>query len=615
MSPSTDSFEEIESAVVRFAGDSGDGMQTVGERFTDSSAFAGNDIATLPDFPAEIRAPAGTLAGVSGFQLQFGSRKILTPGDEPDALVAMNPAALKANIDDLPEGGMLVVNIDSFKKMNLAKAGYEISPLEDEEFRKKYHLVELDLTSLTKEALKDSPLKPSDKARCKNFFALGFMYYVYGRPLEPTLKFFSDKWGKKLPELSEANSTALKAGFNLGDTMETARNRYQVSKAPVQAGVYRKISGNEALVYGLVSGAKQANRELLYAGYPITPASPILEGLSALKKFGVKTLQAEDEIAAMGMAIGASFAGDLSVVATSGPGMCLKSEFIGLASITELPVVIVDVQRGGPSTGLPTKTEQSDLLQSLYARHGDCPLPVLAAHSPSDCFGCAMEASRIALTYMTPVILLSDLYVANGAEPWKIPNVSELPTIDTKFADPNEELVVYKRDPETLARTQAIPGQAGLEHRIGGLEKSEDGGVSYDPENHEKMTHLRAEKVNGIANSYDPLTVQGEKEGDLLVIGWGGTYGAISSATKVLQDEGFSVSSVHLRHLNPLPNELESLLCSFKKVIVPELNLGQLSTILKAKYVKDIITYSKVQGKPFKVTELREEFVKHLSNN
>ena len=615
MSPSTDSFEEIESAVVRFAGDSGDGMQTVGERFTDSSAFAGNDIATLPDFPAEIRAPAGTLAGVSGFQLQFGSRKILTPGDEPDALVAMNPAALKANIDDLPEGGMLVVNIDSFKKMNLAKAGYEISPLEDEEFRKKYHLVELDLTSLTKEALKDSPLKPSDKARCKNFFALGFMYYVYGRPLEPTLKFFSDKWGKKLPELSEANSTALKAGFNLGDTMETARNRYQVSKAPVQAGVYRKISGNEALVYGLVAGAKQANRELLYAGYPITPASPILEGLSALKKFGVKTLQAEDEIAAMGMAIGASFAGDLSVVATSGPGMCLKSEFIGLASITELPVVIVDVQRGGPSTGLPTKTEQSDLLQSLYARHGDCPLPVLAAHSPSDCFDCAMEASRIALTYMTPVILLSDLYVANGAEPWKIPNVSELPTIDTKFADPNEDLVVYKRDPETLARTQAIPGQAGLEHRIGGLEKSEDGGVSYDPENHEKMTHLRAEKVNGIANSYDPLAVQGEKEGDLLVIGWGGTYGAISSATKVLQDEGFSISSVHLRHLNPLPNELESLLCSFKKVIVPELNLGQLSTILKAKYVKDIISYSKVQGKPFKVTELREEFVKHLSNN
>ena len=613
MSPSTDSFKEIESAVVRFAGDSGDGMQTVGERFTDSSAFAGNDIATLPDFPAEIRAPAGTLAGVSGFQLQFGSRKILTPGDEPDALVAMNPAALKTNIDDLPEGGMLVVNIDSFKKMNLAKAGYDSNPLENEDFRKKYHLVELDFTSLTKDALKESPLKPSDKARCKNFFALGFMYYVYGRPLEPTLKFFDDKWSKRLPELAEANSIALKAGFNLGDTMETARNRYQVSKAPVNPGLYRKISGNEALVYGLVAGAEKSKRELLYAGYPITPASPILEGLSALKKYGVKTLQAEDEISAMGMAIGASFAGDLAVVATSGPGMCLKSEFIGLASITELPVIIIDVQRGGPSTGLPTKTEQSDLLQSLYARHGDCPLPVLAAHSPSDCFECAMEATRIALTYMTPVILLSDLYVANGSEPWQIPNVSDLPEIKNEFAKEGEDLVVYKRNPDTLARSQAIPGQVGLEHRIGGLEKSEDGGVSYDPENHENMTHLRSDKIDGIAKSYPPIQVQGEKVGDLLVIGWGGTYGAISSATKALQDEGFSISSIHLRYLNPFPNDLNDLLSSFKKILVPELNLGQLSTLLKAKYIKEVIPYSRIQGKPFKVTELREEFVKHLS--
>lgn len=613
MSPSTDSFEEIESAVVRFAGDSGDGMQTVGERFTDSSAFAGNDIATLPDFPAEIRAPAGTLAGVSGFQLQFGSRKILTPGDEPDALVAMNPAALKTNIDDLPEGGMLVVNIDSFKKMNLAKAGYDSNPLENEDFRKKYHLVELDLTSLTKDALKDSPLKPSDKARCKNFFALGFMYYVYGRPLEPTLKFFDDKWSKRLPELAEANSIALKAGFNLGDTMETARNRYQVSKAPVNPGLYRKISGNEALVYGLVAGAEKSKRELLYAGYPITPASPILEGLSALKKYGVKTLQAEDEISAMGMAIGASFAGDLAVVATSGPGMCLKSEFIGLASITELPVIIIDVQRGGPSTGLPTKTEQSDLLQSLYARHGDCPLPVLAAHSPSDCFECAMEATRIALTYMTPVILLSDLYVANGSEPWQIPNVSDLPEIKNELAKEGEDLVVYKRNPDTLARSQAIPGQVGLEHRIGGLEKSEDGGVSYDPENHENMTHLRSDKIDGIAKSYPPIQVQGEKVGDLLVIGWGGTYGAISSATKALQDEGFSISSIHLKYLNPFPNDLNDLLSSFKKILVPELNLGQLSTLLQAKYIKEVIPYNRIQGKPFKVTELREEFVKHLS--
>ena len=613
MSPSTDSFKEIESAVVRFAGDSGDGMQTVGERFTDSSAFAGNDIATLPDFPAEIRAPAGTLAGVSGFQLQFGSRKILTPGDEPDALVAMNPAALKTNIDDLPEGGMLVVNIDSFKKMNLAKAGYDNNPLENEDFRKKYHLVELDLTSLTKDALKDSPLKPSDKARCKNFFALGFMYYVYGRPLEPTLKFFDDKWSKRLPELAEANAIALKAGFNLGDTMETARNRYQVTKAPVNPGLYRKISGNEALVYGLVAGAEKSKRELLYAGYPITPASPILEGLSALKKYGVKTLQAEDEISAMGMAIGASFAGDLGVVATSGPGMCLKSEFIGLASITELPVIIIDVQRGGPSTGLPTKTEQSDLLQSLYGRHGDCPLPVLAAHSPSDCFECAMEATKIALTYMTPVILLSDLYVANGSEPWQIPNVSDLPEIKNELAKEGEDLVVYKRNPDTLARTQAIPGQVGLEHRIGGLEKSEDGGVSYDPENHENMTHLRSDKIEGVAKSYPPIQVQGEKGGDLLVIGWGGTYGAISSATKALQDEGFSISSIHLRYLNPFPNDLNDLLSSFKKILVPELNLGQLSTLIKAKYIREVIPYNKIQGKPFKVSELSEEFVKHLT--
>ncbi len=613
MTQQTDSFQEIESAVVRFAGDSGDGMQTVGERFTDSSAFAGNDIATLPDFPAEIRAPAGTLAGVSGFQLQFGSREILTPGDMPDALVAMNPAALKTNIDDLPEGGMLVVNVDSFKKMNLTKAGYESNPLEDEDFRNKYHLVELDLTNLTKEALAESPLKPSDKARCKNFFALGFMYFVYGRPLEPTLNFFEAKWGKKLPEVAEANSLVLKAGYNLGDTLETARNRYQVSKAASRPGVYRKISGNEAMVYGLVVASKKANRELLYSGYPITPASPVLEGLSQLKKYGVKCVQAEDEIAAMGVALGASFAGNLSVCATSGPGMCLKSEFIGLASITELPLIICNVQRGGPSTGLPTKTEQSDLLQALFSRHGDCPIPVLAAHSPSDCFDCALEAARIAITHMTPVILLSDLYVANGAEPWLVPNVCDLPDIENTFADPEEEYVIYRRDPETLARTQAIPGQVGLEHRIGGLEKGEDGGVSYDPDNHEEMTRLRAEKVASVSKSFTPLEVQGEPEGDLLVIGWGGTYGAISAAVRGLSEEGFSVSSVHLRHINPLPDDLGEVMGRFKKVIVPELNLGQLSLILRAKYLVDVISYGKVQGKPFKVSELREKFLEHIN--
>jgi 2-oxoglutarate ferredoxin oxidoreductase subunit alpha len=613
MTQPTDSFEEIESAVVRFAGDSGDGMQTVGERFTDSSAFAGNDIATLPDFPAEIRAPAGTLAGVSGFQLQFGSREILTPGDAPDALVAMNPAALKANIDDLPEGGMLVVNVDSFNKMNLAKANYENNPLEDEDFRNKYHLVELDLTNLTKEALSESPLKPAEKVRCKNFFALGFMYYVYGRPLEPTLKFFEDKWAKRLPDVAEANSLALKAGNNLGDTMETARNRYQVSKAAVHPGVYRKISGNEAAVYGLVVAAEKANRELLYSGYPITPASPILEGLSHLKKFGVKCVQAEDEIAAIGVAIGASFAGDLSVCATSGPGMCLKSEFIGLASITELPLVICNIQRGGPSTGLPTKTEQSDLLQALFSRHGDCPLPIVAAHSPSDCFDCAIEAVRIAITYMTPVIFLSDLYVANGAEPWLVPNIGDLPEIENSFASTEEEYVIYRRDSETLARKQAIPGQVGLEHRIGGLEKSEDGSVSYDPDNHEQMTHLREQKVTGIAKSYGPTEIQGDTEGDLLVIGWGGTYGAISSAVSLLREEGYAVSNLHLRHLNPLPDDLGKIMGRFKKIVVPELNLGQLSFVLRAKYLIDVISFGRVQGKPFKVSELQKKFLEHLA--
>ncbi|HAW98280.1 MAG TPA: 2-oxoglutarate ferredoxin oxidoreductase subunit alpha, partial [Opitutae bacterium] len=570
------------------------------------------DIATLPDFPAEIRAPAGTLAGVSGFQLQFGGSEILTPGDAPDALVAMNPAALKANVDDLPEGGMLVVNVDSFNKMNLTKAGYEENPLEDEDFRLKYRLIELDLTNLTKEALSESPLKPPEKVRCKNFFALGFTYYVYGRPLEPTLEFFDQKWGKRLPDVAEANSLALKAGYNLGDTMETARNRYQVSKAAVHPGVYRKISGNEALVYGLVVAAGKANRELLYSGYPITPASPVLEGLSQLKNYGVKCVQAEDEIAAMGVALGASFAGDLTVCATSGPGMCLKSEFIGLASITELPLIICNVQRGGPSTGLPTKTEQSDLLQALFSRHGDCPLPVVAAHSPSDCFDCALEAARIALTYMTPVILLSDLYVANGAEPWLVPNLSEIPEIKNELAEPDKEYVIYRRDPETLARTQAIPGQFGLEHRIGGLEKGEDGGVSYDPENHEEMTHLRAQKIAGICKSLDATEVQGEAEGDLLVIGWGGTYGAISSAVRLLHDEGYAVSSIHLRHLNPLPADLSDILGRFKKVIVPELNLGQLSLILRAKYLVDIIPHTKIQGKPFKVSELQQKFLEYL---
>ena len=605
-------FKEIESAVVRFAGDSGDGMQTVGERFTDTSAFAGNDIATLPDFPAEIRAPAGTLAGVSGFQIQFGSRQILTPGDAPDALVAMNPAALKSNLSDLVPGGMLVVNSDAFKRANLAKAGYEGNPLDDEDLRNKYNLIEIDLTNLTKEALADCDLKPSEKTRCKNFLALGFMYFVYDRTLETTLKFFQDKWGKRLPVVAEANSLALKAGYNLGETMEVARNRYQIAKAPADAGRYRKISGNEALVYGLTVAGNKSKRGLLYAGYPITPASPVLEGLSTLKRFGVKTVQAEDEIAAMGIALGASFTGKLAVCATSGPGMCLKSEFMGLASITELPLIICNIQRGGPSTGLPTKVEQSDLLQGMFCRNGDSPIPIIAAHSASDCFDTALEAARIALTYMTPVILLSDLYIANGSEPWAIPDVSEIPNMEIPFANPEDEYVVYRRDPETLAREQAIPGQAGLEHRVGGLEKNEAGDVSYDNENHEKMTHLRADKVAAIAKSIPPLEVFGEPEGDVLILGWGGTYGAISSAVGNLQAEGFSVSSLHLRHLSPLPNDLGDILGRFKKVIVAELNMGQLSMLIRSKYLIDAISCTKVQGQPFHVSELTKRILEHL---
>ena len=486
------------------------------------------------------------------------------------------------------------------------------NPLDDEEINNKYHLVKIDLSTLTKESLSKSPLKPSEKVRCKNFFALGFMYYVYGRPLEPTLKFFQEKWGERLPDIAEANAVALKAGYNLGDTMETARNRYQIAKAAVDPGVYRKISGSEALVYGLVVAAKQANRELLYAGYPITPASPVLEGLSALKRFGVKTVQAEDEISAMGIALGASFTGNLSVCATSGPGMCLKSEFIGLASITELPMIICNVQRGGPSTGLPTKTEQSDLLQSMFARNGDSPIPIVAAHSPSDCFDCALEAARIALTHMTPVILLSDLYLANGAEPWLVPNMADLSTIEAGFANPDEEYIVYKRNPDTLAREQAIPGQPGLEHRVGGLEKNESGGVSYDPDNHEEMTRLRADKVAAIAKNLLPLEVNGDPEGDLLVLGWGGTYGAISSAVRNLQAEGFSVSSLHLRHLSPFPNDLGDVLERFKKVLVPELNMGQLSLLLRAKYLIDAVSYTKVQGQPFKVAELSKKILEQL---
>lgn len=592
--------------VVRFAGDSGDGMQTVGERFTDSSVVVPNAIATFPDFPAEIRAPAGTIPGVSAFQVHFGSREILTPGDEPDALVAMNPAALTVHLGDLTQGGLLVVNTGAFTPENLKMAGYESNPLDDPELAQKYEVVSIDITELTKEALKDSPLKTRDRLRCKNFFALGFTYWVYGRPLDPTIKFVEDKWSKKLPDVAEANVQVLKAGYFFGETSEIHRNRYSVTKAAVRPGTYRKISGNEALVLGFVAASRQAGKDLVYSGYPITPASSILEMVSTYKHFGIKSVQAEDEIAAIGVALGASFAGSLGITGTSGPGMCLKSEFMGLALSAELPMVICNIQRGGPSTGLPTKTEQSDLLQAMFGRHGESPVPIVAAMSPSDCFPVAYEAMRIAVMYNTPVVILSDLYVANGAEPWRLPNLDEFEpfTVNTPPAD--QPYRPFERDPKTLARALAIPGTPGMEHRLGGLEKNDAGEVSYDPENHAHMTEMRAEKIRRIADSYAPLIINGEPEGDVLALGWGGTYGAITSATRTLQAEGYKVSSVHLRHLNPLPNDLGDTLKRFKKVIIPELNTGQLALLVRAKYLIDAVPLTKMMGRPFRVADVRE---------
>lgn len=614
MTPATRGFREMKSVVVRFAGDSGDGMQVVGERFTDTSVTVPNAIATFPDYPAEIRAPIGTIAGVSAFQVHFGSQTVLTPGDEPDSLVAMNPAALAVHLQDLVEGGLLIANSAAFNEENLKMAGYTANPLEDPEIRKKYDVLALDITGLAVEALKDSPLSMRDKLRTKNFFALGFTYWVYGRPLEPTIDYITSKWGKKLPDVADANIRVLKAGYFLGETTETTRNRYMVSRAEVAPGIYRKISGNDAIALGLIAGAKKAGRELLFSGYPITPASSILESLASFKHFGIKTVQAEDEIAAIGVALGGSFAGHIGVTGTSGPGMCLKSEFIGLAISTELPLVIVNVQRGGPSTGLPTKTEQSDLLQALYGRHGESPLPVVAANSPSDCFRAAFEAVRIALEYSTPVILLSDGYLANGSEPWNIPHEDSLPAINKPFADPSKPYVTFARDPETLARTQAIPGQPGLEHRLGGLEKDGKGSISYDPENHSEMTRLRAAKVEAVAKSIPPLNITGGKSGKLLVLGWGGTHGAITSAVSELRAEGHDVSSTNLRYLNPLPPDLGDLLKGFDKVLVPELNSGQLSIIIRSKYLVDAISMTKIMGRPFKVSELRNRILQLLND-
>lgn len=603
--------QDLRSAVIRFAGDSGDGMQVVGDRFSDSSAIQGHDISTFPDFPAEIRAPIGTLPGVSAFQIHFGGNEVMTPGDEPDALVAMNPAALKVNLPDLVEKGLLIVNTNQFSDANLKKAGYESNPLDDDELEKTYQVIKIDITRMTEETLKDSEMKRGDKARCKNFFALGFAYWVYDRDIQTTLDWINSKWANK-PHIAEANSAVVKAGYYFGETSELIPNRFHVVKATPKKGLYRKITGNEALALGFVAGTQCAQIDLVYGSYPITPASEILKFLSSYKNYNVKTIQAEDEMAAIGVAIGASFAGTLGITGTSGPGICLKSEALGFAVITELPLIIVNVQRGGPSTGLPTKTEQADLLQAMYCRNGESPLVVLAASSPGDCFDVALEATRIALIYNVPVIILTDGYIASGSEPWRIPSVKDLPEIDIRHVLIGEKFGVYQRNQNTLARRLAIPGTPGLEHQIGGLEKNEAGMVSYDPENHEKMVLLRAEKVARVADTLEPTKINGYESGKVLVLGWGGTCGAITGAVNRLHDEGYPVSSVHLRHLNPLPNDLGDILRRFDKVLIPELNLGQLSVIIRNKYLIDAISYSQVRGRPFRIRDLVEKIKTYL---
>ncbi len=604
----------IESATVRLAGDSGDGMQLVGTQLTNTSALAGNDVATFPDYPAEIRAPRGTRAGVSGFQVQFASEDIYTPGDELDALVAMNPAALVTNISDLKQGGLLIVNSDSFDEKDLRLAELKSNPLDDPQITQNYHIIRVPMTTLTRKAVESTGLSVKLADRCKNFFAMGLIFWLYDRSLEPTLRFIREKFGTK-PEIAEANELALKAGWNYGETTEIFASRFHVDPARLPPGIYKNVMGNQALAWGLMAAAARSGVELFYGSYPITPASDILHELSRFKNFRVKTFQAEDEIAAICAAIGASFGGAMGVTASSGPGIALKIEAMGLAVMLELPLLIIDVQRGGPSTGLPTKTEQADLLQVLFGRNGECPLPVLAARSPADCFDVVQEAWRIAVRYMTPVVVLSDGYIANGAEPWRVPSMSEFEPIPVYHpTEPNDgdRFLPYLRD-EKLARPWAIPGTPGLEHRIGGLEKQDrTGNVSYDPENHEKMVHLRARKVAQIAQDVPEQTVLGPAKGDLLVVSWGGTYGACVTAVQECQKEGLSVAHAHLRYLNPFPRNLGSLLRNYRQVLVPELNLGQLRMLLRAQFLVDVRGFNKVQGRPFTVGEIVDAIHHHL---
>ncbi len=606
--------ETLDRVVIRFAGDSGDGMQLAGDRFTDVSAAFGNDLATLPNFPAEIRAPAGTIAGVSSFQVHISDHDILTPGDAPNVLVAMNPAALKANLQDMPPGSTLLLNEDSFEQRNLDKAGYAANPVEDGSLSA-FRIIQVPMTSITLESTKELGVKPRDAERSKNFFALGLVSWMYTRPIDPVVDWIEERFGSK-PMVRDANLAAFKAGYHFGETAELFEHPWEVPPAQLPPGHYRNITGNVALAYGLIAASQSSKLPIAYASYPITPASDILHELSRHKNFGVRTLQAEDEIGAAGVAVGAAFAGHLGVTATSGPGMDLKAETMGLAISLELPLIVVDVQRGGPSTGLPTKTEQSDLLLAMYGRHGEAPMPVIAPRSPSHCFDAAFEAARIALKYRTPVILLTDGYLANGAEPWLLPDVEALPDIGVPFADaPNHdgEFWPYLRDPETLARPWAIPGTPGLMHRIGGLEKEDGtGNVNYDPENHEHMVRIRAEKVARIASDIPPVEVDDEDGAELVVLGWGSTWGSIQVAVRRVRANGKKVAHAHLVHLNPFPSNLGDVLRGYDKVLVPEMNLGQLARLVRAEYLVDAQTLNKVQGIPFSAAEIEARILEVL---
>jgi len=602
--------KQLDRVVIRIAGDSGDGMQLTGDRFTQETAVFGNDLSTLPNFPAEIRAPAGTLPGVSSFQVHFADHDILTPGDRPDVLVAMNPAALKANLGDLPRGGTIIVDTHDFTDRALARVGWKSNPLDDGTLDG-FTVHAVDLTQLTLDALAGTELSRKDAGRSKNMFALGLLSWMYSRPVEGTLRFLRQKFANK-PTIAEANITAFKAGWNYGETTEAFAVHYEVKPAALPPGTYRNITGNTALAYGLLTASNRSGLPLFLGAYPITPASDILHELSKHKRFGVRTFQAEDEIAGVGAAIGASFGGSLAVTTSSGPGIALKGEAIGLAVSLEIPLVICDIQRGGPSTGLPTKTEQSDLLQAMYGRNGEAPVPIVAPRSPGDCFDAILEAVRIALTYRTPVFFLSDGYLANGSEPWKIPDLDELPDLRVPFATapngPNGEFLPYLRDPETLARPWAIPGTPGLEHRVGGIEKADQtGNISYDPDNHDFMVRTRQAKVDGIARSIPPVEVD-DPDGDarVLALGWGSTYGPIGAAVRRVRRAGYPVAQAHLRHLNPFPANLGPVLSRYERVVIPEMNLGQLAQLIRARFLVDAISYTQVRGLPFRAAELDE---------